>query len=924
VNTGEVVAGDPTGGQRLVTGDAVNVAARLEQAAPANEVLIGELTYRLTRDAIEVEGVESLELKGKADRVVAYRLVAARGIEGYQRRIDTALVGRELEMAQLDAAFGAVTAASQARSMTVIAEAGIGKSRLVAEFTRALRASGVTVVRGRCLAYGDGITFWPLRGAVREAATISDDDSPAEARERLDALIADADVTERIASAIGLSGVEFAVGEIAWAARRFFEHLAESGPACVVFDDIHWAETTFLDLVEELVATLDQVPVFIIATARHDLLEERPEWGRNPRTELLELEPLAPEDVERVIANLLGSEMVAPEIAARVAAAADGNALFLEQLLAMLVDRGAIRRDGDRWLATASLASVAVPPTIQALLAARLNRLEPDQRAVIDRASVIGVEFPTAAVVELVPDALRAEVDRHLVSIARRQLVRERPPDRAEDPGYRFSHVLIRDATYGGLLKRARASYHEAFVGWADRVNAERGREMEFEELLGYHLEQAYRYLAELGPLDDHGRNLALRAEERLAAAGRRALARGDMPAAANLLERAAGLLADNDLRRVALVPDLAEALLESGRFDDARARLDNAIAIASARGDERLRLRNEVVRLLLQLQTGERPTWSSDAMAVSSAAVSVLERAGDDLGLATTHRLRYAIHGTANQYAEATAAAEQIVRHASRAGDARLQRRGAAAYVATAVYGPMPAADAIARCEQLLDEAAGDQRTEALVSGALAQLVAMRGELDRARQLYRHARHMLEELNAGVLAVATSTDSGRVELLAGDLDAAVAELTRDYDALSLMGERFLLSTVGGLLAEAHARRGDLERAEELALVVAALAADDDLDAQALWHGAMARVLAARGDHEEALTHAREAVTIRAATDAPTLQADAYRVLGAVLRAAGRREPATEALEAARERYLRKGDVASVEAIDRELPVSSP
>ena len=371
-------------------------------------------------------------------------------------------------------------------------------------------------------------------------------------------------------------------------------------------------------------------------------------------------------------------------------------------------------------------------------------------------------------------------------------------------------------------------------------------------------------------------------------------------------------------------MPDLAEALLESGRFEDARLRLDDAIAVASAHGDDRLRLRNEVVRLLLQLQTAERPTWRGDAMAVASAAVPVMERAGDDLGLATTHRLRYAIHGTANRYAEATEAAEQIVRHAARAGDARLQRRGAAAYVATAVYGPMPVADAIERCEELLGEAAGDQRTEALVSGALAQLLAMRGDLERARQLYRHARHLLEELNAGVLAVATSTDSGRVELLAGDLEGAVTELTRDYDALSLMGERFLLSTVGGLLAEAHAQRGDLERAEELALVVAALAADDDLDAQALWRGAMARVLAARGEHEEALSHAREAVTIRAETDAPTLQADAHRVLGAVLRAGGHHDAANEALDAARERYLRKGDITSVAAIDRELPVSSP
>jgi class 3 adenylate cyclase/tetratricopeptide (TPR) repeat protein len=924
VNTGEVVAGDPTSGQRLVTGDAVNVAARLEQAAPANEVLIGELTYRLTRGAVEAEPVEPLELKGKSQRVAAYRLIAARGLEGYQRRIDTALVGRELEMAQLAAAFDVVVSAASCRALTVIAEAGVGKSRLVAEFTNAIAASGVTVIRGRCLPYGEGITFWPLRGAVREAAGIGDDETPDEARRRLAAIMPDPDVIERIASAIGLSTAEFAVGEIAWAARNFFAHLAASGPVCVVFDDIHWAAPTFLDLVENLVEVLDASPVFIMATARHDLLDSREEWGRAPRSELLELYPLAREDVERVIANLLGGGEVAPEIASRVAAAADGNALFIEQLLAMLIDSGSVRREGDRWVAAASLASVEVPPSIQALLASRLNRLGREERSVIDPASVIGLEFATAAVAHLAPEPVRPDVDLHLAAMGRRRLVHARPTDASDDPGYRFSHVLIRDAAYAGLLKRSRATYHEAFVTWADRVNARRDREVEFEELLGYHLEQAYRYLTELGPLDDHGRELALRAEERLAGAGRRALSRGDMPAAANLLERAAALLSANDPQRLELIPDLAEALLESGRFEDADERLAHAISHATAMGDERLRFRSEIVRLLLQLQTGQRPTWSADAMAVTTAAIPVFEAEGDHVGLATAHRLRYAIFGTANRYAEATAAAEEIVAHAALGADARLQRRGAAAYAATAVYGPMPAPDAIARCELLLDESAGDRRTEAIVCGALAQLVAMRGDVDRARSLYRRARGLLIDLNAGVLAAATSTDSGRVEMLAGDLDSAIAELTRDYDALSLMGERFLLSTVGGLLAEAHAEHGDGERAEEVALIVASLAAEDDLDAQALWRGAMARVLAARGAMDEALAHARAAVAIRAQTDAPTLQADAYRALAAVLSAAGRADESFAALDEARRRYEMKGDLVSLAAIDRGLALSSP
>ena len=925
VNTGEVVAGDPTGGQRLVTGDAVNVAARLEQAAPANEVLLGHLTYRLTRDAIEVEEVEPLELKGKSERVAAYRLIATPGLEGYRRRLDMALVGRELELAQLEAAFDAVMADRTCRIVTVVADAGVGKSRLVSEFTAAVADNGVAVLRGRCLPYGDGITFWPFAGAVREAAAIEHDDTPEVARAKLDVLIGDAEVTARVAAAIGISSEEFAVGELLWGARRFFERLGERGPMCVVFDDIHWAEDTFIELIEELLGSLVGTPLLILATARHDLLEERPTWGDETRSELMELQPLAPEDVERVVANLLEGADVPPHVTARIAAASEGNALFIEQLLAMLIDSGSLRRDGDRWIAAEDLSSLSVPPSIQALLAARLNRLDRSERAVLEPASVIGLDFPDAALTEMAPAPVRSEVPRHLAQMVRRQLVREKPNAPGEEPAHRFSHILIRDATYAGLLKRARAGLHEAFVTWADRDNRERDRATEFEEILGYHLEQAYRYLVELGPLDDHGRQLAIRASQRLLATGRRALARGDMAAAANLLRRTSDLLPVNDRHRIELAPDLGEALLESGHFDEADAVLTDARSRASAMGDDRLRLRAGLVLLRVQLQAGERTTWSADATALAAEAIPIFESAGDHAGLATAWRLMYGIHGTANRYAKATDAAEHILRYAELAGDVRLRRRGAAAYAGSALYGPMPAVEAIARCEELLTESAGDRRTDAIVSGALSQLLAMRGEIDRARQLYRRSRLMLEEINAGVLAAATSTDSGRVELLAGDLEAADRELSRDYHALSRMGEKFLLATVAGLLAGVAAERGDIDRAEELALVVEAIAAHDDLDAQALWRTARARVLAARGEIAAALALGREAVEIRSRTDSPTLQADAHRALGGLLALAGRAPDAVVELREAQRRYEAKGDLVSARIISDELlSVSSP
>ena len=268
VNTGEVVAGDPTTGQRLVTGDAVNVAARLEQAAPANDVLVGDLTYRLVRDAVEVEDVEPLELKGKAERVPAYRLVSVLDrAEGFARRQDAPLVGRERELAELQARYREAVDARACRLVTLLATPGVGKSRLSEEFLRSLAAEAV-VIRGRCLSYGEGITFWPLAEAVRQAASIRGDDPPEDALAKLASLARDGDVVARLASALGLSTIGYGVEEIFWATRRLFEELGRRRPLVVLFDDIHWASPTFLDLLEHLLDTIEGAPVLVLCPAR--------------------------------------------------------------------------------------------------------------------------------------------------------------------------------------------------------------------------------------------------------------------------------------------------------------------------------------------------------------------------------------------------------------------------------------------------------------------------------------------------------------------------------------------------------------------------------------------------------------------------------------------------------------------------------
>ncbi len=303
VNTGEVVAGDVTTGQRLVTGDAVNTAARLEQAAPANEVLIGELTYELVRGQVEVEAVEPLELKGKAERVAAYRLVGV-GEGATRDREESPLVGRDRELAILEETLADAYVTQRCRLVTVVGEPGVGKSRLIHEFLEEHDADAVTL-RGRCLSYGDAITFWPIVEAVRMAAEVAEDDTAETAQSRILGLLDPDDperdqIAARVAAAIGLTAAQVPVSELFWGIRRLFEALAADQPLIVLFDDIHDAAPTFLELLDHLVESSKRVPIVLVCSARHELLEEHPEWEGRPGTATIKLEPLTAADAEAV------------------------------------------------------------------------------------------------------------------------------------------------------------------------------------------------------------------------------------------------------------------------------------------------------------------------------------------------------------------------------------------------------------------------------------------------------------------------------------------------------------------------------------------------------------------------------------------------------------------------------------------------
>jgi class 3 adenylate cyclase/tetratricopeptide (TPR) repeat protein len=910
VNTGEVVAGDAATGQRLVTGDPVNTAARLEQAAPTGEILLGDLTYKLVRDVVEVEPVAPLALKGKAELTPAYRLLAIRKSAEPAGRDATPMVGRAREMRMLRVAFDDAVSSKAPRMVTIIGDAGVGKSRLVREFVASLPSDTLTLA-GRCLPYGQGITFWPFVEIVRRAADIDEDDAPERARAKVLGLIGDEAVADRIAAATGLSAEPFPLTELFDGIRRFVRSLAERGPVMLLVDDIHWAEPTLLDLLEHVTSDEASSTTFILCTARHDLLESRPDWGDGGRSGRLELGPLGEAESTAIVESILGQSGLPAAVRDRVVVASEGNPLFVEQLVSMLIDDGVLRRVEGDWRVADEVGEVGIPPTIQALLAARLDRLRHEERAVVEPASVVGLVFQEAAIRSLVPEAVAADVPVHLATLDRKQLVHPATGAVEGDSSHRFHHILIRDAAYNGQLKRARATLHERFADWADAVNADRDRALEFEEILGYHLEQAYRYLGELGPLDDHGIELGVRASGRLASAGRRAVGRGDLPAAANLLRRAAAALAKASPQRSQLLIEAGEAMTQVGDLTGADAAFDAAISDARAIDDRPLEVSARVGRLYLHYIT-EGDADEARVIEQVEEAIRVLEPAAAHSGLSRAWRILTNVHFAACRYLDAQVAAEQMIEEAQLAGDRPATIRVLPALAVCAQLGPTPVPEAIGIVERILADVRGDRQAEALTIRALANLEAMRGRFSEARTLYRRSRATLDELGVGLEAALTSaTASGPVELIADDAEAAESELRRDYEALAAMGERNYISTTAALLAEALYRQDRDTEAMELTLESERIGAADDVVTQFLWRSIRAKVLARMGRQGEAMRLSSEAVAIIGLAQDPDSQGYAAIDQAEVLRMVGRTDDAAREAGRAVQLFALKGNTAS-------------
>ena len=909
INTGEVVTGEGGDSQRLATGDTVNVAARLEQAAPTGEVLIGESTYRLVRDTVEVVPVAPLTLKGKPEPVPAYRLLSV--IEGTRSTTpaDLPLVGRVNEIAALDAEFRRSVAERESRLVTLLGEAGVGKTRLIEEFVRSI-ADEASVLRGRCLSYGDGITFFPLAEVLRQAAGIVPEDSEEDARIKLKACFGEelADATSRIESGMGLSQDSYGKDELFWGVRVALEELARRRPLVVVFDDIHWAEPTFLDLIEDILDASLDVPLLLLCAAREDFREDRPGFAAGRRAaSQIELGELSREASGRVVRNLLGEASLPRPLERRILRLAEGNPLFIEQMLSMLIDDGLLREQAGRWVFSGAAEAVSVPGTVSSLLGARLDHLGPTERRVVESASVIGLEFSSGAVWALVEESVRRhDLEPALAALCRKQLIRRAEPGAADD--FYFSHILIRDTAYARLLKRTRVRLHERFAAWfTDTVGS---RLAEYEEIIGYHLEQSFCYRVEFGPIDDHGRRLGAEASRHLSSAGRRALARGDMPAAANLLQRAAALLGGKDPVGALLLLDAGEAAVDIGELVRSESVLTEAVNRAYSAGDMATARAAELARLQLR--------YTTDPHAIQESVVELVERQipelevmGDDRALARAFRLLTYVYWTGGRYADAAAAAERTIQHAAAAGDEVTARRFLGSLAISALYGPMPISEAIATCEEVLARAQGDRKAKALAELAIGHLEAMRGDFDRARLLYPRSRASLEELGLRFHAALTSLHSSVIELLGEDLVAAESELRMDYGRLEEMGERNYISTTAGLLADVLYRQGRYHESAEFAGVCEHLASSDDVPSQFLWRCVRGKLRARQGSIDEAESLLSGAMALIETSDQIDWQGNGMIDLAEVRELSGAPAEAASLSERAARLFERKGNIVS-------------
>jgi class 3 adenylate cyclase len=897
IATGEVVVGASPAARTIATGDTMNTAARLQQAAPEGEILIGAPTHRLVQESVIAEAVEPLDLRGKADPVAAFRVVAVDDDPARRLRpAATTLVGRTRERRMLHDAFDRATEDCSCQLVTVLGTAGVGKSRLVAEFLEDV-GSAATVCAGRCLSYGEGVTYWALTEAVKSLAGIDEDDSSEDTRAKLGALVDPAiagEVVDGVGSLLGLPGATARVEDARVALRRLLAAVAAGGPLVVTFDDIHWAEPPLLDVIDDLADWLPDVPVLLLCMARPELLDVRPDWsGGKLNASTLLLEPLSEADGDALVRALLGADLP-DEVAGRIVAAAEGNPLFAEELVAVLLDDGLLRRGDDGVEVAGAIDRFDLPPTIQALLTARLDRLTEAERRVIERASIEGQVFHLGALAALGADP--GEILPTVRALQRKQLFRA---DQAVLPGqdaYRFRHVLIREAAYERVSKEARARWHAAFAGWLEGVAGERAGE--HDELLGHHLGEAARYRTEIGDAGADTRELARGAATLFRRAADRAAAQGDFVAAAGLLRRVAVLLPAEDPGRSIAIADCAGWLFTAGHVDAAAGFSRAAAAAAGASGDRVAQLVCGSLGRLIDLSTRTDVAAGEEQAALDGARAGA-EEAEREGRLGEAARLWYLTSvwegTTLLRCATARAAAERTLELGERVGSSWLRTFGSVAGLMFLLRGRGRIPDLLIAGDKASARFGRTIRADYLADAAT--LLAQRGEADAAVATLEDVRAVVQEL--GYKAYLAEWVKGAVLVDAGRPAEAIEPLELAAADAGERGDVGSASSILGLLARALALAGHMDAAARHSAEARAVTSPSDRWSALLWRGAAARVWATSGRRADCRLLADEIVAILADIDYPGIEFHARLDAAAGYEAAGERQVAEALLRRA-------------------------
>ena len=898
VHTGEalvVLGARPGQGEGMAAGDVVNTAARLQAAAPVNAVLVGERTFRQTRAVIEYRHAAPVAAKGKRDPVPVWEAVAARARPGVDvpHQARTALVGRDRELGVLRDALARVRAEHTPQLVTLVGVPGIGKSRLVFELGQVAEADPELISwrQGRSLPYGEGVSFWALAEMVKAQAGILDGDAPGEAEAKLAAMTTDVLggapevdwVGRHLGALAGLDSGGVPAGgdrsEVFSAWRQFFEALAEARPLVLVFEDLHWADDGLLDFVDYLAEWAGGVPLLVVGTARPELLARLPGWGGGkPNALTLSLAPLSDQDTARLIGSLLGSPVLEAGQQTVLLAQAGGNPLYAEQYVQMLAEQGSGRQP-------------PLPESIQGIIAARLDLLAPPEKRLLQDAAVVGKVFWPGAVAALGGGADRDELEGYLHGLERRQFVRrERRSSVAGETQYAFVHVLVLDVAYGQIPRATRAGKHAAAAGWIESL----GRAEDHAEMLAHH------YLSALDLARGVGQDtadLTPPARTALRAAGDRAMALNAFASAVGYYRAALALWPqDAQEQRAGLLRLLGTALHEAGELDQAEAVLAEGSRVAAAAGAATLAAR---IRILLTEIHVSRGGPGDQALAECQAAAAVLEAEDDLEGLAEAWKLTGMIRFWLGDSPADQQALERAMAYARQGGHRRMQLQASFWLATTYMLLPIPADAAIPRAEQLLQTADGEPWAEADILMPLSELYAYSGRFADARRAIARARSVYDSSGTKIRRAMGAHVAAEIELIAGDPAAAEQHLREAYKAYRAIGERGYMSTVLGFLAEALYTQGRLGEARQMTEEAQAAAAPADIDAQARWRAARAKVLARAGQFPAAQTLLDEAEALVSPTCWAPLQAGILMARAEVDRLAGAPERAEASLRAA-------------------------